>query len=201
MTKIWAISAASVILVVLGFTAGFEFFVRTSSNNCVEGQIAGGSIGGPFELVDGNGRTVTDKDIIVKPSLVYFGYTFCPDVCPFDVARNVAAVDILKEQGIEVAPIFVTIDPGRDTFDVVNEYAEAYHPDMIGLTGTPEQVKEAADAYRVYFNKHDSDNNDYLVDHSTFTYLMFPENEFADYFRRSTSAEDMAERVSCFVEA
>ena len=188
-------------MLAVGITLGLEIFGRGSADGCAEGRIAGGSVGGPFELVDGNGRTVTDTDIITQPSLVYFGYTFCPDVCPFDVARNAVAVDILDGQGIDTAPVFVTVDPERDTPDVVSEFADAYHPKMIGLTGSSEQVKAAADAYRVYFKKQDSGGEDYLVDHTTFTYLMFPGNKFADYFRRDATPEDMARRVACFVEA
>lgn len=201
MTKLYAILAATVILLVLGFTLGLELFRSNTPNNCSEGQIVSGSIGGPFELVDGNSNTVTDKDIINKPSIVYFGYTFCPDVCPFDVARNVAAIDILDEQGIDAVPVFVTIDPKRDTPKVIADFAAAYHPKLIGLTGSIEQVKAAADTYRVYFKLHDSEDDNYLIDHSSFTYLMFPENRFADFFHRDITAEEIAARVACFVEA
>lgn len=198
MTKIYAILAIGVLFTALAVALGFQFLWRQSPAAC--GSSGGGSIGGPFELVAGNGKTVTDKDIIKQPSLVYFGYTFCPDVCPYDVARNVAAVDILDEKGIDVVPVFVTIDPRRDTFDVVAEYAEAYHPRMIGLSGSEKQIKAAADAYRVYFKKQEGEGDNYLVDHSTFTYFMFPGNRFADYFRRDDSAEAMATRVACLVE-
>lgn len=198
MTKIYAILAVGVLVTALVVTLGFQFLWRQPPAAC--GSSGGGSIGGPFELVAGNGKTVTDKEIINQPSLVYFGYTFCPDVCPYDVARNVAVVDILEEKGIDVVPVFVTIDPRRDTPDVVAEYAEAYHPRMVGLTGSEKQIKTAADAYRVYFKKQGGEGGNYLVDHSTFTYLMFPGNRFADYFRRDDTAEEMATRVACWVE-
>ncbi len=200
-TGIYAVSAAAAIVLAVGFTLGLEVHERGAANGCAEGRIAGAAVGGPFELVDGNGMTVTDRDVIRQPSLVYFGYTFCPDVCPFDVARNAAAVDILDERGIDAAPVFVSVDPERDTPDVVAEFAEAYHPKMIGLTGSPEQVKAAADAYRVYFKKRNSGGVNYLVDHTTFTYLIFPGNRLADYFRRDATAEEVAARAACFAES
>lgn len=201
LTKIYAAGAAAAIVLLIGASLVFAVIGRKSPDDCAGGAVAGGSVGGPFELVDGDGKTVTDKDVITRPSLIYFGYTFCPDICPFDVARNVAAVDILSAEGISVRPVFISVDPQRDTPEAVAEYAEAHHPELVGLTGSPEQLKAAADAYRVYFKAQDSDDEFYLVDHTTFTYLMLPETGFADYFRRGDSAEAMAERTACFVGA
>ena len=116
---------------------------------CKNSAVAGGDdLGGPFELINTNGQTVTDKDIITEPSLVYFGYTYCPDVCPMDVSRNAAAVDVLADRGLSVTPVFISIDPKRDTPKVVGEFVSYMHPKMVGLTGTPDQVKAASDAYR-----------------------------------------------------
>jgi protein SCO1/2 len=171
---------------------------------CRTSQVAGGAsvIGGPFTLVDKTGKTVTDKDVITGPSLVYFGYTFCPDVCPLDNARNAEAIDLLEADGKMVTPVFISIDPARDTPEVVGEFAENLHERMIGLTGSDEQVRAASKTYRTYFNRHDEgDDEYYLVDHSTQTYLVFPEHGFVEFFQRGTSAEDMAKSVSCFVDA
>jgi protein SCO1/2 len=159
----------------------------------------GGSIGGAFTLTDRNGKTVTDKDVITGPSLIYFGYSFCPDVCPLDNMRNAEAVDILEERGFDVTPIFITIDPARDTPEVMGEYAELIHPRMIGLTGSEEQIKDAAKAYKVYYHKKDSQDEFYTVDHSTHTYLLRGDGQFVDFFRREETADQMAERVSCFL--
>ncbi len=158
-------------------------------------QIAGGpgAIGGPFTLVDQTGETVTDADVITRPTLVYFGYTFCPDVCPFDMARNAEAIDILEEGGVEVTPVFISVDPKRDTPENLATYAENIHPRLIALTGTEEQVKAAADAYKVYFSINPGDADNYLVDHSTFTYLMMPKIGFVDFFKREATADEMAE--------
>lgn len=160
----------------------------------------GNSIGGPFELVNAEGETVTDADVITEPSLLYFGYTFCPDVCPLDTSRNAEAVDILAERGMSTTPIFISIDPERDTPKIVGEFAYNHHEKMIGLTGSEEQVAAASKAYRTYYKAHDKSDEFYLVDHSTFTYLVLPEHGFVEFFRRDTSAEAMADRVECFIE-
>ena len=167
--------------------------------NCGGNAVAGGNIaiGGPFELLNGAGELVTDEDVIDGPTLVYFGYTFCPDVCPFDVARNVIAVDILAEQGLEVTPVFISIDPERDTPDVVAQYAEDLHPNMIDLTGTPEQLRAASQAYKTYYARSSGEGDFYLMDHSTFTYLMFPETGLATYFGRDVQPEEMARQTAC----
>lgn len=171
--------------------------------SCRAGQIAGGSaaIGGPFTLVSETGETVTDQDVLTEPSLIYFGYTFCPDVCPLDVARNAVAIDILEENGEIVQPVFISIDPKRDTPEVVADYTEIMHPRMIGLTGSDEQVKVASQAYRTFYKAHDTGDDFYLVDHSTLSYLVFPDRGFAEFFRRDESPERMAERIQCFLDA
>lgn len=169
---------------------------------CRNSVIAGGagSIGGPFTLVDGQGQTVTDTDVITKPTLVYFGYTFCPDVCPLDNARNAETLDLLVAQGHDVQAVFISIDPERDTPEVVADFAGYMHENMIGLTGSPQQVAAASRAYRTYYRKQDSEDEFYLMDHSTFTYLVLPKAGFVEFFKRDDSAEDMAKRTACFIE-
>jgi protein SCO1/2 len=144
---------------------------------------------------------VTDIDIFTKPSLVYFGYTFCPDVCPLDNARNAEAIDILEEKGIDAQPVFISVDPLRDTAEVVRDFAANIHPKMIGLTGSEEQIRAASLAYKTYFKKQEDGGEFYLMDHSTFTYLVLPKSGFADFFKRDDSAADIADRVACFVNA
>ena len=169
---------------------------------CLGGAVGGGAIGGPFTLMDENGKTVTDKDVITGPTLVYFGYTFCPDVCPLDAARNAEAVDILESEGKIVTPVFISFDPERDTPEVLRDFTDAMHPRMIGLTGTPDQVKAASAAYKTYYQKQvDGDPQYYLMDHSTFSYLMMPEVGFVDFFDRDISAANMAKKLGCFVDA
>ncbi|PUB17201.1 SCO family protein [Yoonia sediminilitoris] len=199
MSKIIAIVAGLSTLAVLGVTVWIT--QREAESPCGTTAVAGGDIGGPFELVNEDGVTVTDADVITEPTLVYFGYTFCPDVCPLDAARNAAAVDILAEQGMSVTPVFITIDPVRDTVEVVREYTDNFHPKMIGLTGSEEQIAAASQAYKTYYNKADDDPEYYLMQHSTFTYLMLPDKGFVEFFRQPTPAEEMAEITACHINA
>lgn len=200
-----AILAVLAVVVGVGFTAFTAFSDKGSDDKfaqCRAGQVAGGDLGGAFTLLNAKGEEVTDQDVITGPSLVYFGYTFCPDVCPLDNARNVEAISILEERGLDITPVFISIDPERDTPEVVGDFAANFHPRMIGLTGTPEQVAAASKAYRTYYARQNSDDPDYyLMDHSTFSYLVFPETGFADFFRRDETPEQMADRLECFVKA
>ena len=168
--------------------------------DCRRGSVAGGAaaIGGPFTLEDGAGRSVTDADAITGPTLVYFGYTFCPDVCPTDLSRNALAAADLAEKSVRVGNVFVSIDPARDTPPVVRDFVQAIDPAIVGLTGTPEQVAAAARAYKVYFRKAGDDPQYYLMDHSTFTYLMAPKVGFLEFFTSDMRPEDVAASVSCF---
>ena len=204
MPRLIAPIAAFVVMLFLG---GIWFVTQTSQGGqfaqCQGGSVAsdGDQIGGPFELVNADGETVTDADVITEPSLIYFGFTFCPDVCHMDNGRNADAVDILAARGISATPIFISVDPKRDTPEVMGEYAFYLHDKMIGLTGSPEQTHAASQAFRTYYRVHDSDDDEnYLIDHSTFTYLVLPEHGFVEFFRRDTSAEAMADRVACFVQ-
>lgn len=214
MTRTIAIAGAVVLALILGGTVfaltdmGQRLLGLSNGDDrfaaCREGTVAGGDLlGGPFELQDAQGRTVTDADVITEPSLVYFGYTYCPDVCPLDMARNAEAAEILEGEGRAVQPVLISIDPQRDTPDAVGDYASNLSPLAVGLTGSPEQVKAAAQSYRVYYKSHSAgpEDEDYLVDHSTFTYLVVPGEGFVDYFRQAVSPDEMASRVGCYLEA
>jgi protein SCO1/2 len=203
MSKLYAGLAAAGVAGLLGWSTWYILSNRADDAfaECRQGQIAGGDIGGPFTLLDPTGKSVTDKDVITKPTLVYFGYTFCPDVCPFDMARNVEAVDLLDARGFDVTPVFISIDPERDTPDAMGDYAYNMHPKLIALTGSEDQVKAASLAYKTYYKRQPSEDEFYLVDHSTFTYLMLPDQGFVDFFRRELTSEQMAESVACFLKA
>ena len=203
-TRLYAIGAAAVVGLGLGATLLVTILAPADRfDACRASRVAGGAgaIGGPFTLVDETGRTVTEAEVITGPTLIYFGYTFCPDVCPLDNLRNAQAVEILEERGYMVTPVFISIDPDRDTPEVMAEFTDVMHPRMIGLTGTPEQVKAASQAYRTFYRKQDGDPEYYLVDHSTQTYLVFPEHGFVEFFGREATPEQMADRVACFVDA
>jgi len=198
MSKIIAIGATVSVVALVAGTFAITHLTAPSMGDCSASAVAGATIGGPFELVDKNGQTVTDGDVITQPTLIYFGYTFCPDFCPLDVARNAAAVDILAARGIDVTPVFISIDPARDTPEVVGDYAAAFHPDMVGLTGSAAQVDAASKAYKTFYSKADDDPEYYLMQHSTFTYLTFPDAGFVEFFRQADSPEKVAEAVACF---
>jgi protein SCO1/2 len=201
-TTTFAVAAAGLALAgVAAMALGPLLRAGDAFADCRDGQVAGGDIGGPFTLVNGQGETVTDRDVISLPSVLYFGFTTCPDVCPLDLARNAQAVDLLEERGVEARPVFITIDPERDTPEVVAGYAKAFHPDMVGLTGTPEQVDAAARAYRVYYAKQGDDPGTYLMDHSSYSYLALPGMGFVDYIGRDATPEELAQRLECFVTA
>jgi len=205
MARILTVAAAVALVGLVGGTAWYVLWPRDADRfaACREGAVAGGAgaIGGPFTLVDETGRTVTDADVITQPTLIYFGYTFCPDVCPVDAARNAEAVDLLEAQGIMVTPVFISIDPARDTPEALAEFTDQLHPRMIGLTGTDAQTTAASRAYKTYFRVNDPTEEYYLVDHSTFTYLVLPDDGFVDFFRQEVTADQMAERVACFTKA
>jgi protein SCO1 len=203
MTRLYAGVAAAAVAVMLGGLFAYVQLHRTDDAfaDCRQGQVAGGDIGGPFTLVNTQGQTVTDAEVLAKPALVYFGYTFCPDVCPLDVARNAEAVDLLQAKGLDVTPVFISIDPERDTPQVLADYAANMDPRLVALTGSPEQVKAASLAYKTYYRKQPSEDEFYLMDHSTFTYLMLPGTGFVDFFRREITSNQMADSVACFVDA
>lgn len=193
-------------MAIVGVFGGVWLAIQGGSDDqfaqCRASQVAGGAgtIGGPFELVNASGQTVTDAEVITEPSILYFGYTYCPDVCPLDAARNAAAVDLLSERGLSVTPVFISVDPERDTPEIVGEFAYNLHERMIGLTGSEEQVKAASAAYRTYYKAQEGEDEFYLVDHSTFSYLVMPEQGFVEFFRREITPQDMADTVACFVE-
>lgn len=164
--------------------------------------------GGPFTLVSETGETVTEAEVIDGPTLVYFGYTFCPDVCPFDADRNAEVVDLLAARGYAVKPVFITLDPRRDTPEVLAEYTGFLHPDMLGLTGSAEQVRDAARAYNVYYRLRDGDDPEfYFLDHTALTYLVVPGKGILTFFpgapvpgREGITAEDMADAAACHLD-
>lgn len=203
MTRTLALIAAAALAALLGVT---YWLTRSSTDDqfaqCRASKVAGGAIGGPFTLINSAGETVTDTDVITKPTLLYFGYTFCPDVCPFDVARNADAIRVLEGKGYDVQPVFISIDPERDTPEQVGNFAANMHPKMIGLTGSPDQTAAASKAYRTFFQKQDDQGDGfYLVDHSTFSYLTLPDHGFVEFFRRDVTPDAMADAIACFVDA
>jgi len=204
MVRIWA----GIALVVLATMIGATWYLGRAPDDqfaaCYASQIGTGraTIGGPLELVDETGVAVTDKEMFNKPTLLYFGYTFCPDVCPLDNARNADALDVLLENGYDAQMAFISIDPERDTPERLTEFTDFLHDRMTGYTGTPAQIKAASQTYKTYFQKEEGGDPDYyLIDHTTLTYLVLPEHGFVEFFKRNDTPEDMASRVGCFIDA
>ncbi|WFD34045.1 Cu-binding protein [Malassezia cuniculi] len=159
-------------------------------------------IGGPFSLVSSTGHPFTDDDLLGSFSLIYFGFTNCPDICPEELDKMGTVVEaIAKDHGEVINPVFVTCDPARDRVPQVAEYIADFHPRMIGLTGTYESIKECCKAYRVYFSTPPGADptKDYLVDHSIFFYLMDPEGKFVDAFGKGSTAEEVHAKTDDYV--
>jgi protein SCO1/2 len=157
-------------------------------------------IGGPFSLVDHNGRQVTQADYAGRYLLIYFGYTYCPDVCPTELQTMTEALDLLGDDAKAVQPLFITIDPARDTVPAMADYVSHFYDSFVGLTGSAAQVAAAAKAYRVYYAKGpEEEDGVYLMDHSSFIYLMGPDGGYLAHFGPQTSPQAMADKIRSFL--
>ncbi|KAI0981374.1 hypothetical protein GJ496_009461 [Pomphorhynchus laevis] len=157
-------------------------------------------IGGPFELTDYNGKPWSSKDFAGKWLLIYFGFTHCPDVCPEEIEKIIESVDKVNKihpgGKHQIVPIFISVDPERDTPEVVKEYVQDFSPTLIGLTGSTEEVLNVAKLFRVYFKAGEKDyENDYIVDHSIISYLMDPKGRFVDYYGKNKSGEELTDAI------
>jgi protein SCO1/2 len=154
-------------------------------------------IGGPFTLVDQTGKTVTDQDFRGRYMLVFFGFTHCPDICPAELQVMSAALDALGPKADSVVPIFITLDPERDTQAAMAAYVKNFGPRFVGLTGSSEQIAAAAKAYRVAYSKFQQDktSSDYSIDHSALVYLMGKNGEYITHFAYGTPASQMTETL------
>jgi protein SCO1/2 len=159
-------------------------------------------IGGAYTLVDQTGATRTESSWPSQYKLIYFGYTYCPDFCPTTLTIMTDALSQLDpNDAAQIKPMMISIDPERDTVEALAQYHEHFDPRFAMLTGTTEQVKQAAQAYRVYFAKAESEAaTDYLMDHSSFTYLMAPDGSFVTHFVHDTTAEQMADQLRKILE-
>jgi protein SCO1/2 len=151
------------------------------------------AIGGPFALVTADGRTVTEQTYRGKWMLIYFGYTLCPDACPTALTNVSIAIQTLREEADDIQPLFVTIDPGRDTRQVLANYLQSFDPRIAGLTGSAEQIAAVVKAYRVYVAPQQSTGDGYLVDHSSYVYLMDPNGTFVDVVEGAAPPDQMAD--------
>lgn len=182
---------------IVGFLVAFGLYLVLNEPraNLPEPTSSGAAlIGGSFELVDQDGHPVTDQSFAGKPMLLYFGYTTCPDICPIDLHKLSKALDLLGEDGKELQPIFVTIDPERDRPETIKKYLSNISPRIMGLTGTPEQIATIAHAYKVYYAKTDIEaDGNYWMSHSNIFYLMDGNGEFLQHFDADATPEKMAD--------
>ncbi|MEL6708829.1 MAG: SCO family protein [Pseudomonadota bacterium] len=169
-----------------------------------EPPLAGADIGGPFTLTSSTGNTITWEDFRGRYAVVYFGYAYCPDVCPTDMQRTAQGLREFAEQDADAAAkvqaVFITIDPERDTQEVVGEFTSAFSDDLMGLTGSPEAIKQAADAFRVYYKKgEETESGAYLVDHTNIVYLFDPAGEPLAMLPTNEGADAVAAELSKWV--
>ncbi|XP_039273242.2 protein SCO1 homolog, mitochondrial-like [Styela clava] len=157
------------------------------------------ALGGDFTLIDQDGKQCSNRDFLGQWVLIYFGFTHCPDICPEELEKMGNVVDTIKRtpQLPDVQPLFISIDPDRDTPDAVKKYIADFHPNLIGLTGNREQVENASRAFRVYYAEGPKDSeDDYIVDHTVIMYLLNPDGEFCEYFGQNKSAGEMSSSIS-----
>ena len=178
-----------------------ELSERQQAATAAVSPYAAAGVGGPFEMVNHLGETVTDETYRGRFLLMYFGYTYCPDICPTELYEMVVALDLLEHPTPNIVPVFVSVDPERDSVELIADYVDLFHPDMVGLTGSQEQVEAMTEAYRVFYRRVESPGfADYLIDHSAQVFLVGPDGLMRDMFSPTMSPEGMAERLDGWLQ-
>lgn len=188
----------TLLVAILLATVAYGIYHDYTKSAARRAESQGVGIGGPFTLIDQDGRTVTDSAFRGRLMLIHFGYTYCPDICPTSLSAMADAIDQLGPAGDKVVPLFISIDPQRDTPEQLKMYVAHFHPRLVGLTGTPAQVAAAAKAYRVYYAAlpaKKADAEDYPMDHTAIIYLMGRKGEFRAHFPYETPAAAIAARI------
>ena len=184
----------------LGLAAAIALLpqVRERLFPSVEQQVSGKAlVGGPFTLTDDTGKRVTDQDYRGRYMLVFFGFTSCPDICPAGLQLMSGALEKLGAKAQHITPIFISVDPARDTPEKLAAYVKNFNPRLVGLTGTPDEIAAVAKAYKVYYAKVPNKErpDDYTMDHTSIIYVMDPKGEFVTHFTPSTNVDEMAAKL------
>lgn len=195
LSRIALVAAFVLLAVAVGF--GVRAFLRAGAPSAA--VVSGAAlIGGPFNLVDQDGRARSDADFRGRYLLVYFGYTYCPDLCPTELQTMSAALDLLGDKAAKVQPLFITIDPERDTPERADAFAKAFDPRFLGLSGSAAEVAAVAKEYRVFFRKvPGADPSQYLMEHSSYVFLMDPQGRYVTLFTAAEieAPDEMASRL------
>ena len=191
MSKKFFLTLLSSLLILLVLSIGTGLWIYEQSKNNYLNKSA--LVGGSYSLLDHNGAQVTDKSFSDKFKIIYFGYTFCPDICPTGMAIISQALDLLGNKAQRIKPIFITVDPKRDNVEIMAEYHNHFHSSFSNLTGTLDQIKHVAKLYRVYYKKSDpTETENYLIDHSSIMYVMSPKGEYINHFGPEITPEQIA---------
>lgn len=186
-----------VILLLIVISVGIGLYLMPKPqlpSNKNQGEVL---IGGDFTLMDQHGKQIQDSDFRGKLMLVFFGFTHCPNICPTDLFIMSEAINLLGKDSKDVAPIFITVDPERDTSEVLANYLNNFSKSLIGLTGTTAQIEQVTSNYRIYYAKAKDENSslEYTMDHSTFTYLMDRNGKYITHFAHNTNAQEMSNTI------
>jgi len=199
MNKKRLIRIVTILILGLGIAAAIAAYqIQNEKNNRLSlfdtntAPIVAKDFGGPFTLTNQDNKTVTQNDFEGKKRLIYFGFTFCPAICPTELQKISAALNNIGDQASDITPIFITVDPERDTVDVMRQYVELFHPSFIGLTGTLEQIEQAKNSYKIYAAKVKDDTmTEYTMDHSSFIYYIDENDDLRRIFKVTDTAEDI----------
>jgi len=195
-------SLAALMLSAGGIVAYYQY-LREEQIKSVKTLPASGkaAVGGPWDLIGPDGKAFASKRLEGEFALLYFGFTFCPDICPAELEKIAAAVDVVEKiTKRKIQPVFITIDPERDDTETVNDYCAEFHPRLVGLTGTKDQIQKITRSYRVYYSKTNDSDEDYLIDHSIISYLVDPEGNFIKFFGKNSTENDMAMEIKRFID-
>lgn len=199
-SKVVVIAAIVITIVALYFLMLAGPATKVSSSDRSTGKP---QVGGEFTLTDFNGNPFGSNELKGKPSLIYFGFTFCPDICPTALQKLTSVLDDLAKLRLEITPVFITVDPKRDTGALLKQYLGHFHPKFIGLTGSDIEIKKVADEFKVFYEiipGSDTGHNDYLLDHSSLVYIMDKNGEYVGHFHIDLSSEEMVEYIRKYVK-